>query len=131
MAEDLEDTNEGVLTAKMKTLAVLGENDDEELHELQLSKKKKKKKKHELHEETTTKTETCAAANENRDYAYPEMLSRLFGLLEARNMGATTANTKGTCKKYVLPPPVLRPMGTRRTVWSNFAMTCQILHRPL
>lgn len=60
---------------------------------------------------------------EQQDYSYTEMLERLYTQLHQNNPALTTR------KKYVLPPPQLTRVGTRRTMWTNFAQTCSIVQR--
>lgn len=57
------------------------------------------------------------------EYTYTDMLDRVFGLLRARNPDHATR------KRQTLPPPDIVKVGTRKTMWSNFAQTAQLLHR--
>lgn len=57
----------------------------------------------------------------DRDYTYTEMLERVFSLLREKNPALA-----GNRKKASLPPPQLSRVGTRKTMWSNFAQICQM-----
>lgn len=66
-----------------------------------------------------------AAGEEERDYTYMELLERVFALLRDKNPNLTVR------KRHVMPPPQLVRVGTRRTMWANFAQICQLMHRSL
>jgi len=100
------------------------EEDDDALEDLSTLKSKKKKKK-------KAATETAAPVADGhvpwegteRDYAYTELLDRIFSLLRERNPNLAER------KRYVLPPPQLVRVGTRKTMWSNFQQICLTMHR--
>ena len=58
-----------------------------------------------------------------RDYAYTELLERVFELLHEKNPALSTR------KRYTMPPPQLVRVGTRKTMWTNFAQNCSLMHR--
>ncbi len=67
----------------------------------------------------------AAGEDPQRDYTYLELLERVFALLRDKNPNLTVR------KRHVMPPPQLVRVGTRRTMWANFAQICQLMHRSL
>ena len=61
--------------------------------------------------------------NPERDYNYTELLERVFSLLHEKNPALSTR------KRYSMPPPQLVRVGTRKTMWTNFAQICALMHR--
>jgi len=59
----------------------------------------------------------------DRDYSYTEMLERVSTLLREKNPNLTVR------RKYVMPPPQLARVGTRKTMWANFHPILTLLHR--
>jgi translation initiation factor 2 subunit 2 len=118
------------------------EDDLPDADEFSLALKKKKKKKTvkiEGKEEENTafnpapvsvqagpqEVGVLAAGEEERDYTYMELLERVFALLRDKNPNLTVR------KRHVMPPPQLVRVGTRRTMWANFAQICQLMHRSI
>lgn len=62
----------------------------------------------------------AAGESEDRDYNYTEMLERVFSLLREKNPNLSVR------KRHVMPPPGLVRVGTRKTMWANFAQICQL-----
>lgn len=62
----------------------------------------------------------AAGESEDRDYNYTEMLERVFSLLHEKNPNLSVR------KRHVMPPPQLVRVGTRKTMWANFAQICQL-----
>jgi len=107
------------------------EEEDVPLFSLQ-GKKKKKKKKLDDDESVSLNATTSAASSvdgalpwegSDRDYNYTELLERIFTLLREKNPSLSVK------KKYIMPPPQLVRVGTRKTMWANFAPICQLMHR--
>lgn len=48
------------------------------------------------------------------------MLERVFSLLREKNPNLSVR------KRHVMPPPGLVRVGTRKTMWANFAQICQL-----
>jgi len=63
-------------------------------------------------------------ANSDRDYSYEELAGRIYNLLQSNNPDFVSKT-----KRYVMKPPVLNRIGTKKTAWSNFLEICTILHR--
>lgn len=110
------------------------------------SKKKKRKKKVLVDESGIVDTETKAAVNgadsdveddsidvnedngpawSDRDYTYEELLTRVFDIMRAKNPEMVT----GEKKKFVMKPPQVVRIGTKKTSFANFTDICKILHR--
>lgn len=63
--------------------------------------------------------------NDNRDYTYDELLARVFDIMRAKNPNLVD----GGKKKFVMKPPQVVKVGTKRTSFVNFSEICKILHR--
>jgi len=123
--------------AEEKTKADIDDTGDAETDEFSLAltkKKKKKKAKKSTTDEPTTdsidaeNTDTVGVLpssiqNPERDYNYTELLERVFSLLHEKNPALSTR------KRYSMPPPQLVRVGTRKTMWTNFAQICSLMHR--
>ncbi|MES1911602.1 MAG: hypothetical protein MHM6MM_004011 [Cercozoa sp. M6MM] len=91
-------------------------------------KKSDKKKKKKLDIDVTLKENVTAfdvAADDDREYAYQELLDRIFALLRKKNPSL------GNRKDKALSVPVLRPVGSRKTMWENFPQNCKQIGRPI
>ena len=105
-------------------------------------KKKKKKKKVEVEVEAADEGEAAAAdegasgngagakaaAGSSGDltpptYTYSEMLTRVFDLLHENNPEMQNK------RKFAIKTPQLARVGTKKTVWSNFAEICSSMRR--
>jgi len=100
--------------------------------------KKKKKKKKELDELVSENTEeNVSAQNENaednttswfgsdRDYTYDELLRRVFEIILDKNPDMAA----GRKPKFVMRPPQVLRVGTKKTSFANFTDICKTLHR--
>lgn len=100
--------------------------------------KKKKKKKKELDELVAEKTEEQQQAlSENvedsstswfgsdRDYTYDELLKRVFEIILDKNPDMAA----GRKPKFVMRPPQVLRVGTKKTSFANFTDICKTLHR--
>ncbi|XP_068693374.1 eukaryotic translation initiation factor 2 subunit 2-like [Montipora foliosa] len=61
----------------------------------------------------------------DRDYTYDELLRRVFDIMRAKNPEMVT----GEKKKFVMKPPQVVRIGTKKTSFANFTDICKILHR--
>jgi len=102
--------------------------------EIDFSLKKKKKKKQKeliLDEEDGVKLDSkkedgdAEVEVDERDYTYEELLKRVFDIMRVKN----PALTEGGKKKFVMKPPQVVRIGTKKTSFVNFAEICRILHR--
>ncbi|XP_058803665.1 eukaryotic translation initiation factor 2 subunit 2-like isoform X2 [Phymastichus coffea] len=96
--------------------------------------KKKKKKKKDLDElMSEERKETEANENEessqwvgsDRDYTYDELLDRVFNIMKEKNPDMVA----GKKQKFVMRPPQVVRIGTKKTSFSNFTEICKTLHR--
>ncbi|MCI4381135.1 hypothetical protein PGIGA_G00248180 [Pangasianodon gigas] len=133
----------------MKELKIEGEQpevmEDDEL-DLMLPAKKKKPKKVEFVEDgdmadkddaleddesknadgITFSSQTGPAwAGSERDYTYDELLSRVFNIMREKNPDMVA----GEKRKFVMKPPQVVRVGTKKTSFVNFTDICKLLHR--
>lgn len=129
-------------SAQTETAATEGVANEDEI--LELGKKKKKGKvifdeeKNEVVEFSqpiTDKTEELKALTESdgsgqwqgseRDYTYEELLTRVFIIMREKNPDMVT----GEKRKFVMKPPEVNRIGTKKTSFSNFSDICRLLRR--
>ena len=67
-----------------------------------------------------------AWANSDRDYSYDELLNLVFSIIREKNPDLAT----GEKKKFVMRPPQVLRVGTKKTSFANFLEICKLLHRP-
>ncbi|KAI5455047.1 translation initiation factor eIF-2 beta subunit [Naganishia albida] len=60
----------------------------------------------------------------DRDYTYPELLTRFYALLHSHN-----PELAGDKKKFTLVPPQVNREGTKKTVFANIADICRRMRR--
>lgn len=99
------------------------------------TKKKKKKKKDldELIAEADDKQEdkenvedsTVSWTGSDRDYTYEELLNRVFEIMRDKNPDMVA----GKKQKFVMRPPQVVKIGTKKTSFANFTEICKTLHR--
>ncbi|CAH1779765.1 unnamed protein product [Owenia fusiformis] len=102
--------------------------------------KKKKRKKITFDEDTADKMETedkdddgtdfidssgPAWSGSDRDYTYDELLTRVFDKMREKNPDMVA----GEKKRFVMKPPQVMRVGTKKSSFSNFAEICKALHR--
>lgn len=61
----------------------------------------------------------------DRDYTYDELLKRVFDTMRLKNPDMVA----GEKKKFVMKPPQVMRVGTKKSSFSNFAEICKMLHR--
>jgi len=61
----------------------------------------------------------------DRDYTYDELLTRVFEIMHAKNPEMVA----GTKQKFVMRPPQVLRVGTKKTSFVNFMEICKMLHR--
>merc|ERR1712168_932647 len=66
-----------------------------------------------------------AAEDKEGEPTYDELLSRVFDIMRAKNPNMV----EGGKRKFVMKPPQVVRVGTKRTSFVNFAEICKILHR--
>jgi len=100
--------------------------------------KKKKKKKKELEDLVAEKGEdgeqgqkenvedsSTTWSGSDRDYTYDELLSRVFEIILDKNPDMAA----GRKPKFVMRPPQVLRVGTKKTSFANFTDICKTLHR--
>jgi len=113
--------------------------DDFDLEDFSNLKKKKKKKRDpkgpaldmdtvkDAIDEVAGDAEKEAEPKEDdtREYTYEELLTRVFDIMRAKNPNMV----EGGKRKFVMKPPQVVRIGTKRTSFVNFTEICKILHR--
>lgn len=106
-------------------------DDDLDLESFGDKKKKKKKKKPKdlddlINDEEDKENEDASAwADSDRDYTYEELLQRVFGIIRDKNPEMVA----GEKKKFVMRPPQVVRVGTKKTAFANFTEIAKMLHR--
>jgi len=133
------DELEEALPDKEKTVKKV-EKDDDVVLDMDFSKMRKKKKA------KGAKLDMIIAADEavdeeqgeenvdenlpvwltsDRDYTYDELLNRVFDIMKEKNPDIVA----GSKRKFVMRPPQVLRVGTKKTSFANFAEICKMLHR--
>lgn len=66
-----------------------------------------------------------AWAGSERDYTYEELLTRVFNIMREKNPDMVA----GEKRKFVMKPPQVVRVGTKKTSFVNFTDICKLLHR--
>merc|ERR1739838_1015865 len=113
----------------------MGDDYDMTMDFTKAKKKKGKKKKHDLEDLINVDMDQDEKNNENeaghdwagsdRDYSYDELLNRAFDQLREKNPEMAT----GEKKKFVMKPPQVVRIGSKKTAFANFSEICRLLHR--
>jgi translation initiation factor 2 subunit 2 len=61
----------------------------------------------------------------DRDYTYDELLNRVFEIIHEKNPDMAA----GRKPKFVMRPPQVLRVGTKKTSFANFTEICKTLHR--
>ncbi|XP_066500289.1 eukaryotic translation initiation factor 2 subunit 2-like [Hoplias malabaricus] len=64
-------------------------------------------------------------AGSGRDYTYDELLNRVFNIMREKNPDMVA----GEKRKFVMKPPQVVRVGTKKTSFVNFTDICKLLHR--
>ncbi|KAE8576597.1 hypothetical protein XENTR_v10004257 [Xenopus tropicalis] len=142
---DLDEAEEGVKNLKIEgEIQEASESQEDDL-DFMLSKKKKKKNvkfpeeddtldRDEAFEEEDNKKDDGisfssqlgpAWAGTERDYTYDELLNRVFNIMREKNPDMVA----GEKRKFVMKPPQVVRVGTKKTSFVNFTDICKLLHR--
>uniref|UniRef100_A0A671QUH8 Eukaryotic translation initiation factor 2 subunit 2 n=1 Tax=Sinocyclocheilus anshuiensis TaxID=1608454 RepID=A0A671QUH8_9TELE len=77
-------------------------------------------------DDITFSTQTGPAwAGSERDYTYDELLFRVFNIMREKNPDMVA----GEKRKFVMKPPQVVRVGTKKTSFVNFTDICKLLHR--
>lgn len=74
---------------------------------------------------TFSSTTGPAWAGTERDYTYDELLNRVFNIMRERNPDMVA----GEKRKFVMKPPQVVRVGTKKSSFVNFTDICKLLHR--
>jgi len=106
--------------------------EDVDLNDFGTKKKKSKKKRtKDLDElmdgenEEVDADNTDAWGGSDRDYTYDELLQRVFNIMKDKNPEMVA----GEKKKFVMRPPQVVRVGTKKTAFANFTEIAKMLHR--
>ncbi|KAL1117077.1 hypothetical protein AAG570_004405, partial [Ranatra chinensis] len=124
---------------KCETALEPGEAGDDDLtfDFMDFSRSKKKKKKKKDFDELVAEDEKEKAnekemedvsrtwSGSDRDYTYDELLTRVFEIMRDKNPDMVA----GKKQKFVMRPPQVVRIGTKKTSFANFTEICKTLHR--
>ncbi|XP_077108078.1 eukaryotic translation initiation factor 2 subunit 2 [Ranitomeya variabilis] len=142
---DLDEAEEGVKNLKIESDTQDASESQDDDFEFPLTKKKKKKNvKFPEHDDNSEKDEAFeeednkkdygisfssqhgpAWAGTERDYTYDELLNRVFNIMREKNPDMVA----GEKRKFVMKPPQVVRVGTKKTSFVNFTDICKLLHR--
>eukprot|EP00440_Ansanella_granifera_P001803 gb/GFBE01001945.1/.p1 GENE.gb/GFBE01001945.1/~~gb/GFBE01001945.1/.p1 ORF type:complete len:218 (+),score=69.27 gb/GFBE01001945.1/:1-654(+) len=104
-------------------------DDEEQVFDFGSKKKSKKSKKadKEEGEEKEEKGQLVGADGWEKGplYTYDELLERLYKIIEAKNPSL------GTKERYILKPPQVVRVGSKKVAWVNFSEICAMMKRPV
>jgi len=103
-------------------------DEEDEAQDFDFGKKRKKKKdKKEKGEDTEEKAAEVVedgSFEKGPTYTYDEMLTRLYEIIEAKNPSL------GDAKKYLMKPPQMVRVGSKKVAWVNFSENVEMMNRP-
>merc|ERR1711893_285823 len=140
--DDLDLENFGKKKKKKKTLgmkeleeALHDNNEDNDDGDLESFGKKKKKKKRggaddldaamDENKENENDEDTTAWGGSDRDYTYDELLQRVYNIMKEKNPESVVGETK----KFVMRPPQVVKVGTKKSAFVNFTEIAKMLRR--
>merc|ERR1712014_352537 len=137
--EDIDLENFGKKKKKKKTVKLEEDEDEAEdggddLDLESFGKKKKKKKRGgaddldaamDENKENENDEDTTAWGGSDRDYTYDELLQRVYNIMKEKNPESVIGETK----KFVMRPPQVVKVGTKKTAFVNFTEIAKMLHR--
>lgn len=110
---------------------------DDLVLDIDFSKTKKKKKRKNIDELVAEDESNRNEDRENvedshgdwigsdRDYTYDELLERVFDIMREKNPSMVS----GKKQKFIMRPPQVVRIGTKKTSFANFTEICRTLHR--
>jgi len=127
---DMEELKESLPDDDKENDASLME-EDVDLNDFGTKKKKSKKKRtkdldelmDEVDDEVDAEQDTWGGSD--RDYTYDELLQRVFNIMKDKNPEMVA----GEKKKFVMRPPQVVRVGTKKTAFANFTEIAKMLHR--
>eukprot|EP00744_Colponema_vietnamica_P001473 GILI01002442.1.p2 GENE.GILI01002442.1~~GILI01002442.1.p2 ORF type:complete len:249 (+),score=78.60 GILI01002442.1:67-747(+) len=117
-----------------KTNVEGAEGDDVQMFDFSMKKKKKKSSKKDKEPSSEVPAEGASAAESSSSssvsgpsgefaYSYDQLLARVYDSLRSNNPALAEK------KKYVMKPPQVTRLGTKKSVWVNFQEICNLMHR--
>nr|KAF6471215.1 eukaryotic translation initiation factor 2 subunit beta [Molossus molossus] len=142
---DIDEAEEGVKDLKIESDVQEPAEPEDDLDIMLGNKKKKKKnvkfpdedeileKDEALEDEDSKKDDGISFSNQTgpawagseRDYTYEELLNRVFNIMREKNPDMVA----GEKRKFVMKPPQVVRVGTKKTSFVNFTDICKLLHR--
>ncbi|EHH65410.1 Eukaryotic translation initiation factor 2 subunit 2-like protein [Macaca fascicularis] len=142
---DIDEAEEGVKDLKIESDVQEPTEPEDDLDIMLGNKKKKKKnvqfpdedeileKDEALEDEDSKKDDGISFSNQTgpawagseRDYTYEELLNRVFNIMREKNPDMVA----GEKRKFVMKPPQVVRVGTKKTSFVNFTDICKLLHR--
>ncbi|KAB0355060.1 hypothetical protein FD755_022519 [Muntiacus reevesi] len=142
---DIDEAKEGIKDLKIESDVQETAEPEEDLDIMLGNKKKKKKvvkfpdedeileKDEALEDEDSKKDDGISFSNQTgpawagseRDYTYEELLNRVFNIMREKNPDMVA----GEKRKFVMKPPQVIRVGTKKTSFVNFTYICKLLHR--
>merc|ERR1712209_231721 len=131
--DNLDDLNEALPDEEE---AAKDDDDDMDFNDDSFADKKKKKKKKKVDvddlddgdADKENEGEGDSAdpwTGSDRDYLYDELLQRVFGIMRDKNPDMVA----GEKKKFVMRPPQVVRVGSKKTAFANFSEIAKMLHR--
>ncbi|XP_059089130.1 eukaryotic translation initiation factor 2 subunit 2-like isoform X2 [Tigriopus californicus] len=111
--------------------ALPDEKEDDEVDLESFGKKKKKKKRagelggDDMKDDDKENVEANPWVDSDRDYTYDELLQRVFNIMRDKNPELVA----GEKKRFVMRPPQVVRVGTKKTAFVNFTEIAKMLHR--
>ncbi|XP_015591350.1 eukaryotic translation initiation factor 2 subunit 2 isoform X2 [Cephus cinctus] len=128
-----EDKNENIVELASEDV-IMEDNFDLDMDFSKTKKKKKKKKdldelvaeeeRKEIEDKENVE-DTSLWVGSDRDYTYDELLVRVFNIMREKNPDMVA----GKKQKFVMRPPQVVRIGTKKTSFANFTEICKTLHR--
>ncbi|KFO31457.1 Eukaryotic translation initiation factor 2 subunit 2 [Fukomys damarensis] len=142
---DIDEAEEGIKDLKIESDTQEPAEPEDDLDIMLGNKKKKKKnvkfpdedeileKEEALEDEDSKKDDGISFSNQTgpawagseRDYTYEELLNRVFNIMREKNPDMVA----GEKRKFVMKPPQVVRVGTKKTSFVNFTDICKLLHR--
>merc|ERR1712133_252600 len=131
--DNLDDLNEALPEEEE---AAKDDDDDMDFNDDSFADEKKKKKKKKVYvddlddneEDKENEGEGDSAdpwTGSDRDYLYDALLQRVFGIMRDKNPDMVA----GEKKKFVMRPPQVVRVGSKKTAFANFSEIAKMLHR--
>merc|ERR1711976_891708 len=100
----------------------------EDAPKLVLGEKKKKKEEKKKKKETVAVERQMEELDESQmaSFEYGDLLNRVFDLMDTQGVGK---GAKGGAKRIVCPPPTMVRIGTKKSGYQNWGVTCEALGR--